>query len=164
MVWGLYVSHFCLTFVGSVLSGRLWGCVSLGMVQAIWSLETISELLMNTERMGSCWIVLLRFRSSPFLLCSHKCWQMMRGEPGVCSERVSGVTVKHLLQYRPLTESHASMRAGSMMETHTESLEVTLLPHKKWYHTTHIIKTSRKHEMHSYMQSIVKQVCMVWLQ
>lgn len=82
MVWGLYVSHFCLTFVGSVLSGRLWGCVSLGMVQAIWSLETISELLMNTERMGSCWIVLLRFRSSPFLLCSHKCWQVMRGEPG----------------------------------------------------------------------------------
>ncbi len=115
-VWGLYVSHFCLTFVGSVLSGRLWGCVSFGMVQAIWSLETISELLMNTERMGSCWIVLLRFRSSPFLLCSHKCWQMMRGEPGVCSERVSGVTVKHLLQYRPLTESHASMRAGSMTE------------------------------------------------
>ncbi len=91
MVWGLYMSVISVWLCWLFLSGHLWGCVSLGMVQAIWSLDTISELLMNTERMGSCWIVLLRFRSSPFLYALTSVEQVMGVNWGVQVKESGGV-------------------------------------------------------------------------
>lgn len=135
MVWGLYVSHFCLTFVGSVLSGHLWGCVSLGMAQAIWSLETISELLMNTERMGWTNRVASFQKLSIFIMLS----QVLTGDGGElgCAVKESAELPSNIC-YSTDPSQRATLACG------LASLEVTLL-HKTWYHSTHIIKTSIKH-------------------